>query len=136
MKDRKDEDLPPLCKNDCRAPKLWMILSYETRNEPTKLFRRIQNTSHDQGKGTSRQNTARGGKARSNNQSFWLMGQPDVEVRKLPSPPVPLPQGEGRDWYEVEVNGFDYFDTAKGELVSGGKNKIAVWSLDTDYDER
>ncbi len=26
----------------------------------------------------------------------------------------------------VEVNGFDYFDTAKGELVSGGKGKIAA----------
>ncbi|HIB3370730.1 site-specific DNA-methyltransferase [Pseudomonas aeruginosa] len=64
-------------------------------------------------------------KARSSNQSFWLMGQPDVEVRQLKN---------GR--YEVEVHGFDYFDTAKGELVSGGKSKIAMWSLDTDYDER
>ncbi|MDD3529551.1 MAG: site-specific DNA-methyltransferase [Gallionellaceae bacterium] len=64
-------------------------------------------------------------KARSNNQSFWLMGQPDVEVRK---------RKDGQ--YEVEVHGFDYFDTAKGELVSGGKGKIAVWLLDTDYDER
>ncbi|MDP2784067.1 MAG: site-specific DNA-methyltransferase [Sulfurimicrobium sp.] len=75
-------------------------------------------------------------KARTSNQSFWLMGQPDVEVRKLPSPPAPLPKGEGSVWYEVEVHGFDYFDTAKGELVSGGKSKIAVWLLDTDYDER
>ncbi len=64
-------------------------------------------------------------KARSSNQSFWLMGQPDVEVRQLK---------DGR--FEVEVHGFDYFDTAKGELVSGGKSKIAMWSLDTDYDER
>jgi adenine-specific DNA-methyltransferase len=64
-------------------------------------------------------------KARSGNQSFWLMGQPDVELRK---------QKDGK--YVVEVNGFDYFDTAKGELVSGGKSKIAMWSLDTDYDER
>ncbi|MDY0269436.1 site-specific DNA-methyltransferase [Trichloromonas sp.] len=64
-------------------------------------------------------------KARSSNQSFWLMGQPDVEVRK---------RKDGR--YEVEVNGFDYFDTSKGELVSGGKKKIALWLLDTDYDER
>lgn len=64
-------------------------------------------------------------KGRSNNQSFWLMGQPDVEVRK---------RKDGR--YEVEVNGFDYFDTTKGELISGGKGKIAVWLLDTDYDER
>jgi len=77
-------------------------------------------------------------KARSNNQSFWLMGQPDVEVRRVatPSPAHPPQGGGGEAWYQVEVNGFDYFDTAKGELVSGGKNKIAVWSLDTDYDER
>ena len=64
-------------------------------------------------------------KGRSSNQSFWLMGQPDVELRK---------RKDGN--YEVEVHGFDYFDTAKGELVSGGKNKIAVWMLDTDYDDR
>lgn len=64
-------------------------------------------------------------KARASNQSFWLMGQPDVEVRQ---------RKDGL--YEVEVHGFDYFDTVKGELVSGGKSKIAMWSLDTDYDER
>ncbi len=64
-------------------------------------------------------------KARSSNQSFWLMGQPDVAVRK---------RKDGL--FEVDVNGFDYFDTAKGELVSGGKGRIAMWSLDTDYDER
>jgi len=64
-------------------------------------------------------------KGRSSNQSFWLMGQPDVELRK---------RKEGN--YEIEVNGFDYFDTSKGELVSGGKNNIAVWLLDTDYDDR
>ncbi|MBV6403358.1 MAG: site-specific DNA-methyltransferase [Flavobacteriales bacterium] len=64
-------------------------------------------------------------KARSSNQSFWLMGQPDVELKTLP---------DGR--YQVEVHGFDYFDTAKGELVSGGKKKVAMWLLDTDYDER
>jgi adenine-specific DNA-methyltransferase len=64
-------------------------------------------------------------KAKSSNQSFWLMGQPEVEVRQLK---------DGS--YEVEVHGFDYFDTVKGELVSGGKSKIAMWSLDTDYDER
>jgi len=64
-------------------------------------------------------------KARASNQSFWLMGQPEVEVRK---------RKDGL--YEVEVHGFDYFDTVKGELVSGGKSKIAMWSLDTDYDDR
>ncbi len=64
-------------------------------------------------------------KAKASNQSFWLMGQPEVKVR-------PLKDGK----FVVEVHGFDYFDTVKGELVSGGKNKIAMWSLDTDYDER
>lgn len=71
-------------------------------------------------------------KARSSNQSFWLMGQPDVDLRKL---------ADGQ--YQVEVNGFDYFDLGKtaadgtkGDLVSGGKSRIAAWALDTDYDER
>lgn len=63
-------------------------------------------------------------KARSSNQSFWLMGQPDVDLRKA-----------GDKW-QIEVNGFDYFDPRSGELVSGGKSKIAMWSLDTDYDGR
>ncbi len=64
-------------------------------------------------------------KARSSNQSFWLMGQPDVSLRQ---------QKDGL--YVVEVNGFDYFDTKTGELKSGGKKNIAMWLLDTDYDER
>jgi adenine-specific DNA-methyltransferase len=67
-------------------------------------------------------------KARSKattNQSFWLMGQPDVHLTALPD-----------SLWQVEVNGFDYFDTAKGELRSGGKSQIAAWSLDTDYDGR
>jgi adenine-specific DNA-methyltransferase len=53
------------------------------------------------------------------------MGQPDVELRQ---------REDGR--YEVEVHGFDYFDTKSGELKSGGKKNIAVWMLDTDYDNR
>jgi adenine-specific DNA-methyltransferase len=64
-------------------------------------------------------------KKQRGNQSFWLMGQPDVELRQLK---------DGH--YQVEVHGFDYFDTNEGDLVSGGKGKIAMWSLDTDYDER
>lgn len=78
-------------------------------------------------------------KARSSNQSFWLMGQPDVDVRKIPNPTLKKGGDElasRGDLYQVEVNGFDYFDTTKGELVSGGKAKIAMWLLDTDYDER
>lgn len=62
--------------------------------------------------------------ARSN-ESFWLMGQPDVEVHELQ---------DGK--LQVEVHGFDYFDTKSGELESGGKRDIAAWQLDTDYDDR
>jgi len=68
-------------------------------------------------------------KGRPNNQSFWLMGQPDVELRKIKS-------NDGNELFQVEVHGFDYFDTQSGELKSGGKNKIALWSLDTNYDDR
>ncbi len=81
-------------------------------------------------------------KARSSNQSFWLMGQPDVELRAVDAngkprtlTPGPSPGGRG-EFFVVEVNGFDYFDTTSGELKSGGKKNIAAWSLDTDYDER
>ncbi|NKJ37347.1 site-specific DNA-methyltransferase [Rhizobium sp. SG570] len=64
-------------------------------------------------------------KGRSSNQSFWLMGQPDVDLRK---------RKDGL--WEVQVNGFDYFDPRKGDLVSGGTKQIAMWSLDVDYDNR
>ncbi len=63
-------------------------------------------------------------KARSSSQSFWLMGQPEVELKQI------------GDTWQVEVHGFDYFDPREGTLVSGGKSKIAMWSLDTDYDGR
>jgi adenine-specific DNA-methyltransferase len=64
-------------------------------------------------------------KSRKTNESFWLVGQPHVELRTLP---------DGQ--YQVEVQGFDYFDMDKGELISGGKKKVALWLLDTDYDDR
>ncbi len=64
-------------------------------------------------------------KKRASNESFWLMGQPDVRLSKLDD-----------GLFQIEVFGFDYFDTQKSDIVSGGKNKIAMWLLDTDYDER
>jgi len=56
--------------------------------------------------------------------SFWLIGQPDIELTK---------QG---DKYVVTVNGFDYYDTRTGEIKSGSASNIAMWELDTDYDGR
>jgi adenine-specific DNA-methyltransferase len=37
---------------------------------------------------------------------------------------------------QVEVHGFDYYDPKNGKVTSGGKNDIAMWMLDTDYDGR
>ena len=55
---------------------------------------------------------------------FILVGQPDVSMEK---------KGEK---YKVAVKGFDYYDTGSGKIVSGGKDKIVMWMLDTDYDGR
>jgi len=71
-------------------------------------------------------------KKRSSNESFWLIGSPDVVVRKLKKDPKDNKDKE--TLYEVEVLGFDYFNTKTGNIESGGKDRIAMWMLDTDYD--
>jgi adenine-specific DNA-methyltransferase len=68
-------------------------------------------------------------KKRASNESFWLVGQPDVVLRKRK-------RGEEQGLWEVEVHGFDYYNTITGNLESGGADQIAVWMLDTDYDGR
>ena len=66
-------------------------------------------------------------KKRTSNESFWLVGQPDAELIK---------QKDGK--YVIEVRGFDYYNTKSGEveIESKDSSKIAMWMLDTDYDER
>ncbi len=64
-------------------------------------------------------------KKRSSSHSYWLIGQPDVEVTK---------HKDGN--YKVRVNGFDYYNPLTGEIESKGTKHIAMWFLDTDYDER
>lgn len=64
-------------------------------------------------------------KKRSSDQSFWLVGQPDVEL---------IHDKRTKDKYKVKVNGFDYYDVKKGTVESGGTSRIAMWMLDTDYD--
>ena len=66
-------------------------------------------------------------KKQSTNQSFWLVGQPDVEL-------IQITKGEDKGKYKVKVKGFDYYDIKKGIVDSGGSDKIALWMLDTDYD--
>jgi adenine-specific DNA-methyltransferase len=68
-------------------------------------------------------------KKRASNESFWLIGQPDVALRRID-------KGENQGKWEVEVFGFDYYNTKTGKIESGSVEKIAVWMLDTDYDGR
>ena len=68
-------------------------------------------------------------KKRASNESFWLIGQPDVTLRKIQ-------RGESQGKWEVEVNGFDYYNTRTGTIDSGGTDKISMWLLDPDYDGR
>lgn len=68
-------------------------------------------------------------KKRASNESFWLIGQPDVKDEKIKT-------GEDKGKYRIAVNGFDYYNTKTGAIESGGSDKIAMWMLDTDYDGR
>ncbi|OHB37592.1 MAG: DNA methylase [Planctomycetes bacterium GWA2_50_13] len=68
-------------------------------------------------------------KKRASNESFWLIGQPDVCLEKIKD-------GKDKGKYRVEVLGFDYYNTKTGTVESGGTDKIAMWMLDTDYDGR
>jgi adenine-specific DNA-methyltransferase len=68
-------------------------------------------------------------KKRASNESFWLVGQPDVTIKKIKD-------GDAKGKYRVEVMGFDYYNTKTGSIESGGNEKIAIWMLDTDYDGR
>ena len=68
-------------------------------------------------------------KKKASNESFWLMGQPDVRVKRIA-------KGEDKGKIQVEVAGFDYYNPKSGNVESGGKGDIAMWLLDTDYDGR
>ena len=66
---------------------------------------------------------------RAGNESFWLIGQPEVEVERIEA-------GEHAGKLRVSVHGFDYYNTRTGGLESGGGDRIALWMLDPDYDGR
>ena len=68
-------------------------------------------------------------KKRSSNESYWLVGQPDVDARQWP-------RAGARASGESRVHGFDYYNPQSGHVESGDTAKIAMWLLDTDYDGR
>jgi len=68
-------------------------------------------------------------KKRVSNESFWLIGQPDVRLKQIA-------KGVDKGKWQVSVEGFDYFNIKNGNIESGDAGHIAVWLLDTDYDGR
>jgi len=62
-------------------------------------------------------------KKNRSNESFWMIGQPDVISEKVES---------GK--YKVVIRGFDYYDVKNGTVESGNTSRIAMWMLDTAYD--
>ena len=80
-------------------------------------------------------------KKRASNESFWLIGQPDVRLRRTKAEgkrkkAVPKSGKPDDPLWEIEVAGFDYYNTKTGQIESGGPAQIALWMLDTDYDGR
>lgn len=55
---------------------------------------------------------------------FVIFGEPDIKIEKA-----------GDDKIRVKVFGVDVFKPQTGEVVSEGTDGIALWMLDTDYNE-
>ena len=68
-------------------------------------------------------------KKRASNESFWMIGQPDVLAERITT-------GDDAGKIRISVHGFDYYNTKTGNVESGGADKIALWMLDPDYDGR
>ena len=68
-------------------------------------------------------------KKRASNESFWLIGQPDVKI-------VRIAEEKNEETFRISVRGFDYYNTKTGNVESGGADRIALWMLDPDYDGR
>jgi adenine-specific DNA-methyltransferase len=55
---------------------------------------------------------------------FVVFGEPDIRIE---------PQADGR--VRVRVKGVDVFRPQTGEIESGGTDSIALWMIDTEYNE-
>lgn len=55
---------------------------------------------------------------------FIVFGEPDIEWKWTEDGKI-----------EVEIHGIDVFDPKKGEVRASGKDDIAAWFIDTDYNE-
>ncbi len=55
---------------------------------------------------------------------FVIFGEPDIEIQEA---------GDGQ--IRVQIHGVDVFHPQSGQVQSGGPDDIAVWFIDTDYNE-
>jgi adenine-specific DNA-methyltransferase len=55
---------------------------------------------------------------------FVVFGEPDIEIEPI-----------GADQIRVKVKGVDVFKAQTGEIEAGGPETIALWFIDTDYNE-
>ncbi len=63
-------------------------------------------------------------KATAHGNLFVIFGEPDIRIETLPD-----------GMMRVAIEGVDVFKPQTGEVVSEGKEGIALWMLDTDYNE-
>jgi adenine-specific DNA-methyltransferase len=59
---------------------------------------------------------------------FVVFGEPDIDIEELKSV-----GGDGQ--IRVTIKGVDVFHPQSGEIESGGPDTIALWFIDTDYNE-
>ncbi len=55
---------------------------------------------------------------------FVVFGEPDIKIEEA-----------GKDQIRVKIEGIDIFHPQTGEIESGGPDTIALWMVDTDYNE-
>ena len=60
---------------------------------------------------------------------FVVFGEPDIDIIKTDDGP------NGAEQVQVKIKGVDIFHPSTGEIESGGPDTIAVWFIDTDYNE-
>jgi adenine-specific DNA-methyltransferase len=55
---------------------------------------------------------------------FVVFGEPDIEVASTDT-----------GWIQVTIKGVDVFHPQTGDIESGGPDTIALWFIDTDYNQ-
>lgn len=63
-------------------------------------------------------------KATASGNLFVVFGEPDITI-----------ENASGDRIRVKINGIDVFKPQTGEIESGGPDSIALWMIDTDYNE-